>query len=192
MSYSIIQPPFTLNFDKMSKRDLSLYYHWFLEVIPQRVNELSRAVAQSPGFESWDADYSASSLDLLGQWMADQVEMRQRTKGELNIIYNHFSFPFEVPNEELTNKTFSLAFDVGIYFSQVLLKNSLSLKWIQQFGTKKSVDYGQPVLVGFGKTSLNPTQIMVTLAYGLTSKKRTGKRLRELYDYWTKQISPLK
>jgi hypothetical protein len=60
------------------------------------------------------------------------------------------------------------------------------LQWEQQFGNKKDADYGQPVLVGFGPVAFNPVRLMVTLAYGVVSKKKTGKSLRELYDIWAK------
>jgi hypothetical protein len=40
--------------------------------------------------------------------------------------------------------------DIGMYFSQVLMKNYPSLKWEQPLGNKRFADYDQPCLVGFG------------------------------------------
>jgi len=190
MPYRTIQPPFTLRFREMSKQELKQYFRWFFDVFPQRITELAEAVRQSSGFEAWQPDQSPSSLDALGEWFAVEAEARQRTPSERKEVANRSSYPIEVPNEELTNRTFSLAMDIGMYLAQVLLKNFPSLRWEQPLGDKNFADYGQPVLVGFGPVPLNPVRIAVTLAYGLISNKQTGKRLREIYDYWSRQVRP--
>src|SRR6266851_6630039 len=150
MAYQTIQPPFPLRFREMSKKELKDYFRWFVEVLPERISELTEAVRQSHGFETWQPDYAPASLDTLGNWFAVQAEARNRTQEELEAIKNRLVFPMDIPGEELTNRTFSLAMDVGMYFSQVLLKNHPSLHWEQPTDDKKFADYGQPVLVGFG------------------------------------------
>lgn len=188
MPYATIQPPFTLEFREMSKQELEDYFRWFLDLVPQRTNELAGAVRQSPGFEAWQPDGTSASLDALGEWFAGQVATRPRTLGERREIANRSSFPIEVSKEELTNRTFSLAMDIGMYLAQVLLKQCPSLRWEQPLRNENFADYGQPVLVGFGRVPLNPVRIAVTLAYGLVSKDRSGKRLRELYDDWSDRV----
>jgi hypothetical protein len=186
MTYATIQPPFTLKFREMPKKELTDYFAWFRNIQPQRLDELANAVKQTPGFEAWKADFTPASLDRMGEWFAEQIKTRLRTEEEILQIRDQSSIPIEIPGEELTNRTFSLAMDIGMYFSQVLLKNHPTLQWEQQFGNKKDADYGQPVLVGFGPVAFNPVRLMVTLAYGVVSKKKTGKSLRELYDIWAK------
>lgn len=188
MTYTTIQPPFTLKFREMTKKELMEYFAWFQDILPQRLDELATAVKHTPGFEAWQADFTPTSLDLLGEWFAAQVETRPRTQEEIREIQSRSSFPIEVPGEDLTNRTFSLAMDIGMYLSQVFLKNYSALRWDQQFGNKKDADYGQPVLVGFGMASFNPVWMLVTLAYGVASKRKTGKSLHELYDIWAKMI----
>jgi len=95
----------------------------------------------------------------------------------------------DIPRDELSNRTFSLAIDVGMYLSEVLIKNHPSLRWGQEFGSKLSVDYGQPVLIGFGAVPFNPVHMLVTLAYGLAGKKKNGEGLRQIYDIWSKLVS---
>ena len=190
MPYSTIQPPFTLNLREMPKGELKRYFQWFMDVLPQRVDELAEAVRQTPGFETWQPDRTPASLDALGQWFAGQVETRNRTKEELEKIQSRQVLPMDIPNQELTNQTFSLAMDIGMYLSQVLLKNCPSLKWEQPLGNKRFVDYGQPSLAGFGRVTLNPVGIVVTFAYGLISKKRTGEGLREIFVIWSKMVTP--
>ena len=72
-----------------------------------------------------------------------------------------------------------------MYLSQDFLKNHNTLEWTQQFKNKRSIDYGQPVLLGFGAAPFNPVQMGVGHAYGLISNARTGKSLRELYGIWS-------
>lgn len=190
MPYATIQPPFTLKLREMASKELHRYFQWFMDVLPQRVNELAEAVRQTPGFGSWQADCTPGSLDGLGEWFAGQVEVRNRTQEELQTIQNHQVFPIDIPGEELTNRTFSLAMDVGMYLGQVFLKNYPSLKWEQPLGNKRFVDYGQPSLTGFGSVTLNPVGITVTLAYAVASKNKRHKRLREIYDYWAQRVQP--
>lgn len=185
MSYSIIQPPFTLVFRDMSKKELEDYNNWFHKVMPERIQILIAAVKSTRGFEYWKSDCSPESLEGLGDWFLAQAETRPRTQEEIDEIQNRSSFPINVPSEDLTNRTFSLAMDIGMYVSQVFLKNRPSLQWSQPLGNKKFVDYGQSVLISFGAAPFNPVRMMVTLAYGLVCKSKSGKSLRELYDIWS-------
>jgi hypothetical protein len=188
MTYKIIQPPFTLKFREMSKTELKDYFQWFVDAIPVRLNELANAVRQTSGFETWQPDFTPASLDALGDWFSTQVETRRRTDDELREIGSRSPYPIDIPREELTNRTFSLAMDIGMYLSQVFLRNHPSLRWNQEFGDKKFVDYGQPVLAEFGPSPFNPVRMMVTLAYGLVDKTYAGRRLREVYDIWSKLV----
>jgi hypothetical protein len=172
----------------MSKKDLKDYYQWFINAVPKGINELAEAVQQTPGFETWRPDCTPASLDSLGEWFANQVEKRERTEDEIQKIKDGLTFPMEIPQDKLTDRTFSLAVDIGMYFSKALLKNHPSLQWNQPLKAKLHIDYGQPVLVGFGAMAFNPVHVMVTLAYGLADKEKTGQRLRELYDIWSKKV----
>lgn len=80
--YAVIQPPFTLRFWEMSREELGAYYRWFFEVLPNRIAELTRAVRDSPGFESWQPDRTPDSLNGLGEWFLTQVTSRTRTPEE--------------------------------------------------------------------------------------------------------------
>jgi hypothetical protein len=192
MMYQNIQPPFTLKFREMSEKDLKDYNQWFLSSISARINVLSVAVKSTQGFEEWQPDYSEISLGALGQWFAGQVETRELSKQEIQEILDEQKL-FKVGTQDwtLTIKTRSLIFDVGMYLSQVLLKNHSSLRWDQQFlkvRGKKFIDYGQPVLVGFGAVACNPIRLTDVLAYSLADGGATGSRLRQLYDIWSAKI----
>lgn len=188
MSYTLVQPPFSLRFSEMSKDELAEYFAWFTHVIPSRIAEVTRYVNATPGYHDWQSDFSSASLGTLGEWLEGHIEMRHRTGDELASIGEGFKYPVEVPNVDLTNESYSLAVDSGMYLAEVLLKNYPALRWTQPMKSKRFADYGQPVITGFGPVDLNPVRIAVVLAFGLASKKLTGHRLREIYDYWSSRV----
>ncbi len=190
MPYSVIQPPFTLKFMEMPRKELTAYFKWYTESIPERVRELADAVTSSPGYGSWKPTFTPESLDELGEWLAGQMELRPRSKEEIEEFIRTSPFPIDPPKEDLTNRSFSLAFDTGMYLSQVFLKNHPTLRWKHELASKRHVDFGQPVLISFGPPGFNPTRMMVTHAYGLAEKGRSGKELREIYEIWVKMIGP--
>lgn len=189
MSYSTIQPPFTLVFREMPKSVLKEYNDWFHGISPSRIQILSSTIKTTIGYEKWEPDFSPNSLNDLGEWFSHEVTTRSRTTEEISEIENQSQFPIFVPDSELTNRTFSLSMDIGMYISQVFLKNNRSIGWSQPFGNKKSIDYGQPVLIGFSTGPFNPVHMIVTLAYGLVSQAKTGKTLRDLYNIWSNLTS---
>jgi hypothetical protein len=188
MPYSTIQPPFTLKFPEMSKRELKDYYRWFFEVLPERISHLACAVRETPGFETWQPDESTHSLIALDAWFGSEVATRERTPQEKQRILGESSYEIEISDRELTNRTFSLAMDIGMYLGLVFLRNHPSLKWEQPLGSRRFVDYGQPVLVGFGKTVLNPVHILVIHAYRVVSKEEENKTLFDLFNIWSGDI----
>src|SRR5260221_9379629 len=167
----------------MPKKELKEYSRWFRDVTPQRVDELTKELNSSAGFGDWKPSYAPDSLNSLGNWFATQVVTRPHTREELRNLPPHVR---EFVSEgELTNRTISLAMDVGIYLSEVFLRNSPSLKWDQIFGSSRFIDYGQPVLVGFGgKVPFNPVRMVITMAYGLIRETKDGGALRDIYDIW--------
>jgi hypothetical protein len=87
--------------------------------------------------------------------------------------------------ETLTDDTVTVAVHVAMYLSQVMVSNHRALSWKLKTGSKRNVDYGHPVLVGFkDDVPFNPIHLVVTLAHGLARGSKTGRRLREIYDTW--------
>ena len=184
MDYPIIQPPFPLELRERSKKELEVYRAWFHQVSSERVAELTRAVRNTPGNEEWEPNATRDSLEPLGRWFEGQVETRKKTREEIEETRSKLTFPVEIPEEELTNRTFSLAMDIGMYFGQVILKNLPGTRWDQPLKNKKLAEYGQPVIMGFGPVPLSPVNVMVMTAYAISRQKPA--RLRELYDTWAR------
>lgn len=98
----------------MPKKELRAYFKWFMDQMPIRLIELTHAVQGTPGFENWYPDFTPESLDLLGVWFAQVVETRPRTAQEMEGLRGDSAFPIEFPTKNLTNRTFSLAMDIGM------------------------------------------------------------------------------
>jgi len=184
MTYATIQPPFSLQFREMAKKDLMAYAAWFHESTPGRIAELTRAVKGTPRHERWEPDMTPESLAELGAWFESQVATRKKSPDELETTKAKLVFPIDIPDEELTNRTLSLAVDVGMYFAQVVLKNLPGTRWDQPLGNKKFADYGQPVIMGFGTVPLNPVRVIVSNAQKAANKERVD--LRRLYETWAR------
>ena len=188
-AYSIIIQPSDSDFQSMSRKELKEQFNWYLSQIPQRTEILAEAIHSTTGYDEWNPYFSPESLIPLGQWFAERVETRKLTEEEKARICSTTPDRLKsfVGEDELTDRTISLAIDIGMYMAQVFLRNVPSLKWKLQLGSKRNFDYGQPVLEGFGnKVCFNPTRMIVTLAWGLENRKRDGGGLRELYDIWRK------
>ncbi|HEV2679351.1 MAG TPA: hypothetical protein VGV14_02530 [Rhodanobacter sp.] len=185
MNYSIIQPPFTLKFRDMSMEELNGYRKWFIEVVPSRIIELQGAINSDNGLEVWKPDCSLSSIETLGLWLSRQVETRPRKAEEIERIKGRTNFDFSISTRELTNRTFSFAVDAGMYFGKTLKSNYRHLEWGQSLDDKKFADFGQMILSGFGRATLNPVRIAVNFCYGVAGDERMAERFAEVYRYWS-------
>jgi hypothetical protein len=186
MEYSLSQPPLAADFWHMSRKELRAYNAWFHEVTPERIGVLGAIVGETPGYEDWQPDGSPDSLEALGEWFRDQAGTRALTPEEVEAIRGELEFTDEESARELDARTISLALDIAMYVSQVFVKNHPSLKWHQDLRSKSSIDYGQPLLIGFAdKVPLNPVGVVLTIAYSFADKSRPGGELRELYDIWS-------
>jgi hypothetical protein len=190
MSYRPVEPPFTQRLVEMPRNELRRYFEWFLGEIPQRVDELTSAVRGDPDFGSWTPDCTRSSLEVLSKWYVGQVSTRALSEKERRAKVPDERLLVAVPDSELTGHTLSVAMDIGMYLSQVFLRQFPALRWLQRLGSKRHVDFGQPVLAGFGRVNLNPVRVSLTYAYRIASGNPAPNDLREAYDYWAHNVEP--
>lgn len=188
MKFTTVYTPVTTAFASMTKKELSDFYDEFVLNVPYCLDELIQAVWQTPGFDSWGADFSPESLDTLGEWLATKIQKR-----DLNSEKVRRSTAGQVAPVawDLTDEEKSLAVQVGMYYGEVAIRSHPSLSWMQLKGSKKLADYGQPVIVGLSSIPTNPVRVANAFACGIADGSRIGSRLRETYDYWMKMISDL-
>lgn len=189
MNYQAIQPPFSLDFWEMSKDELKAYFAWVMAIIPDRIHQLTAFIKDDPAFRNWESDNSESSIDILGEWMSAHVSVRERTDDELGALKDKSQYSIDPPKDVLTRESYSIGFDVGLYFAQTLIAHHPNLKWTQDFRSRKDMDFGQPLLTPFGPLQLNPIRIAINVAHGLARKQRPATRLREVYEEWSRRAA---
>jgi hypothetical protein len=114
------------------------------------------------------------------------VERRLRTPDEIAAIKGKTPFNFDVAEYELTNRTFSVAMDAGMYFGESLRYHYPHLEWQQPRKSKRDIDYGQMVLSGFGQIVLNPVHNCVIFCYGVARGKETARGFSEGFELWSR------
>jgi len=186
MQFSVFAPPPKLNM--ASKHELVAYFEWFVSIIPKRIEHLATIITEDAGFQSWQANYSRASLEKLEDWFVRQVEIRNRSQGEIDSISNNSKYPIEVPQVELSSRTFAVVHDVGIYLGEVFRAHYPSLRWKQVLGNKSNIYYGQASLDGFGKKVFCPIHLMIMFAYDVSEKKLERGMLNKLYETWSKFV----
>jgi hypothetical protein len=182
LNYPVAIPPFSRRPVEMSPDESAKYFDWFRSVAEERILVLQEVVRGSAGFAGWAADRSRESLRPLGLWFSTQIEVRPKTAEE--IVRSRGP---RIPSTELTAKSFSIAFDVGLYVAEVMTSQKNALEWVIE-DRRGSIDLGQPVLAGFGVAPFNPVRMMTTLAYGLAAKTKEPATLVHIYDTWMERV----
>jgi hypothetical protein len=100
-------------FLEMDKNTLKDFYQWFMLSLPYSIEELMQLIANTRGFESWNADDSPNSLDGLGAWFATKVEKRDFTPEETEAIKRNQTNPVEFTSWGLTDETNRWLFTLG-------------------------------------------------------------------------------
>ena len=189
MPYDPVVPPFKLAFHDMPKGQLAEYREWFLREKPHRMKVLEGAVIETPGFEKWLMDRSPESLKLLGEWFAQNVRTRLRTDDEIERIRSNQRFQIAIPPVDLDYETLSLAFDVGMYLGDVMVKAFPVLRWEQYLKTRRALYFGQMVLLGFhADVPMATVSLANVLAYGIADHTRDGSSLYELFTIRAKNV----
>lgn len=150
----------------MNEEELKDYYRWFLDILPTRIDILERSIKSTPGFESFNADFSVNSLEKIGQWAKKKLRKKFFRKS-------------------LTTESYSVAVDMGMYFAKTMINNLDGVKWHHSIDVRRNTaDYGQPVLANFEPASCNPIRLLIVYCYDLVENKKTEKDLEKLFYIW--------
>jgi len=190
MRYELVHP--LRDIDELRSKsihELEEYFRWFLEVRHSRISALQLAITENVPGQSLSLDQSVASMRPLGEWLSRVATQRARSAAELDVLRKKSLPGVEPPAHELTEQTLSLGFDAGIYFGESLAREYSHLEWTQYLDDKLFGDYGQPVLIGFGRVALNPLRIVTTFLYGVVEGDFGPGRLEELYLYWASRAA---
>lgn len=195
MEYLTIAPPIDKPFAEMTRKEAKAYFAWFLSIIPERLSILEQEVCSSNNekYQNWVGDKTSDSLYILGDWFAQSIVTMPRPDGEERIRQEQLKeLPakyrelYQSPKWVLTEKTFSLITDIGIYLGETFRQNLTGIQWELYAETKSNAYYQWPVLTGSGKINIcNPLALVHVIALGLLDKTNKPERLHELYNIWS-------
>ncbi len=199
MQYTLNTPPFYGNWSVLSRNQAKIYYEWYIEHIPKRIEVLQQALRTSKedSYQEWIATKTKLSLDVLGKWLVDNVtvtpvkeERRQEIIQEREaVIPKKYLSILELPDEELSEQTLSIIIDVGMYLGETFRHHFPQVQWELYTKNKRYIDYQRPILIGFGKmVDCNPERLVDVLARRIKDKTQDNIGLRNLFEAWSKYI----
>ena len=185
--YRIITFPFSGNVKELSKDGANQFFNWYLQQIPIRITQLFEFIIKTTGYDKWIPDNSSDLLIPLGQWFSQKISTRDRTPFEIDEIYSKlgkFQGLIPIPKSVLSQESYSLAIDLGMYLSQILINNVPGLHWELVTKPKNDAFYNHPVLKLTGKMMCDPVHLTIIYAGGLNDGSYKPIRLKEISDIW--------
>jgi hypothetical protein len=193
MQYTLIEPPFIKPPAETTRKEAKVYFQWYVEQIPKRIAGLEQAIHSSggnPEYQSWTASLLPESLTILGQWFSDHLvtappseefkEKRAESVAKIPLQYQSLA---TMPSYVLTDVSYSVVIDIGMYLGEALRKRLTSLTWQLWTRNSRDVDYHKPVLVGFNHLAeYEPERHIHVIARKLVDKQCDPTSLREHFD----------
>ena len=188
MEFTTAYTPVTDFFSSMNSKELNCFYELFMLNKPYCLDELIQAVWQTPGYESWSADFSPESLDGVAEWLASRIHKEQLPSTVNETGNDSIAGTADLNTPVLSEDAMSLAVLVGMYYGEVAVRCNPELSWSQLKGSRKQADYGQPVISASGMLPTNPIRVAHAFASAILDGSKKIGRLRETYEYWMQLI----
>ncbi|HJV45161.1 MAG TPA: hypothetical protein VJ824_05470 [Bacillota bacterium] len=191
MEYKLMEPPFPIkSFKEMNKKEAQLHFDWFIEQIPRRMKQLKDVFTLS-GENADELDFSVDSLVKLWTWFIPKVIMALKTEQEL--MAEHQSTPDWLRNaikpEKISNKSLSIAMDIGIYFAECIRKSHAQIQWGLRTSPKSFISVNKPILLGFkNNKDMDSAIILNNQAIKVSQGEKNPTALYDLYKVWEKFI----
>ena len=174
--------PREFDFSHLTREEILAYKKWFFENESLRLTELRNKVKQS-GFSDLNLDFSPESLIGLGDFMAASIRTRPLTELEIAADRNKLpSYIIDICPWDITDESYTLCLDIGIYWGNVFIKNHPNLSWeLCRSRSRRDVDYGQIVIAYNPLSCVNPFRIMDVLAVKVAQDTFDRNDLYRLY-----------
>jgi len=186
MGYNILNPPYATDFRNMKREDVEAFYSWLMEQRPVRIIELQKVVNETAPLEHWCADYTPASLKALGNWFMQYVQMRSRTREEIDKLEAGTRLKGIYGEYELSIPTMSFIVDIALYLGEVMRKQFPHTRWEQALKDKRLDTYGKPVLMGLGSVPFDPIRLITTMAYRISEGAAWHDDLYQLFVKWAR------
>jgi hypothetical protein len=166
---------------EMTPRQAQRYFAWFIEHIPDRLAELRNIV-------DGDLDLSPESLARVGEWFCSTMAWRRRTPDELRreaAGWSKRSRDLGLPVEDLTltEESFSICIDVGIYLGEVHRRHFPDARWALCTKPKSDISYNQPRLEGLNPVPVDPINLTVSNGFEVARGRARPSMFVEAYQW---------
>ena len=175
-------------FKEFSKKEAEIYLKWYISEIDSRIFILKR-FAKEDGCKC-NFDYSPESLIDLWSWFETKIYTEEKSTKELEEEYKKYpEWMHEfISSTKISIETYKIAWDVSVYFGEVLVRNNSELYYGFFSKPKSRMSVNKPVVLGFKHNmDVDPRQIIKV--FSLRDLKESNARaLYETYLNWVEDI----
>lgn len=191
--YEIVRLPFSQPIEELSRKEARLFFYWFLEHRQERLQQLQNAIDSGRTFP-FVLDFDPGKLDLLGVWLDRHTtteplseELREKYRGQIGQLNSPLSSLADklVSQPHMSEETYSLSFDLGIYFGEMLLRLFPTSEWIFPRRSPSDVAYNYPALrAGSSKRYCSPSLIARVIGSISAERRESYKELPRIFQVW--------
>ena len=129
-------------------------------------------------------DFSINSLAEIEKWLETSIKSEVMPEEEYRQLRNAYLPEINIENWNLTDLSYSILYDVGVYYGEIIIHHFHNLKWMQYISASKlNVDVGHMVIqTKYKNCRMNPIWQIRILGFKLIEKKEPGNLLIELFN----------
>lgn len=193
--YPLVNFPYNLRtIDRtiLTDDNLKNYYQWFVGIRLERLGVLNKVV-----FNREEINFDKKELTALQYFLQDSITTNEKTediiKKEYNQLPKKLRKAHKIKPYQFVEPTYSIAFDVSIYFGELILMNIKKTEWNLETNPKMA-QFGYPCIKkpSLKRVKLVPYWIVMTLVTQIFEKRATEERLFELYQTWENSFNGIK
>ena len=193
--YSILVPPFQLDYDSWSKKKTDQYLHWFVANAPERAVYLLKWLSLDCGHEE---TISPDVLLPVRTWFLNAARyepMPLREREAQRAAFEHFGERF-LSKERLDTLSEYILRDIGMLVGHIFVSNHSALFWGVDDKPKRYIFRNRPVVKGFldlhyGKpfaAVFEPVHMVEVQCAKILDGTAKGTDLMNLYQHWAQNI----
>lgn len=191
--YSEVKFPYHPALDDMlnlNEADIDNYVKWFYDEKKSRLSNLFGAC-----FELDEVYFDRQKLQGLEYFLRNNFNTEPKTDLEIErerqALPNSLKQVHKIPKYRILEPTYSIAFDVGIYFGEYLKSKFKEAEWkIEK--RQKMAKFGFMHLSLNGKMSCSPHWLMIIYIGQLRDDEAKEGRLVELLGKWSDSMNGIK
>lgn len=172
-------------FKQVKNKDIIKTYEiWFFENKDYRIKTLENYIRTFAGFESLQMDFSINSLSEIEKWLETNIKTEPISEDEFERLRSIYPPEIGIEKWDLTDVSYSILYDVGVYFGELVIHHFPNLKWMQYISASKlNVNLGHMVIqTKYKNCPMNPIWLIRILGFKLIEKKGNGNLLIELFN----------